>query len=46
MYNYLYFLVLLYHGHWKCRHIGADIKYKLVSMLASEITRIAEISKL
>ena len=35
MYNYLYFLVLLYHCHWKHRHIGADIKYKLVFMSTS-----------
>ena len=35
MYDYLYFLVLIYHCHWKPRHVGADIKYKLVFMSAS-----------
>ena len=35
MYNYLYFLILIYHCHWKPQHVGADIKYKLVFMSAS-----------
>ena len=35
MYYYLFFLILLYHGHQKHWHVGADIKYKLVFTSAS-----------
>ena len=35
MYYYLFFLVLLYHGHQKRQHVGADIKYMLVFTSAS-----------
>ena len=27
--------ILLYHNHWKCQHVGADIKHTLVFMSAS-----------